>query len=221
MTISKTDAPPQHFVALRKVASEVQHGEQIYLETTADLESFLIEQTALPGYPLWLLAFEDYRVSWGYLNESGLHFSGGKAIEPIYLQELRLFGPDGELYLWRNDENFRYRLRRDRAEPPKFLQVGEEKNGYPASALDELPDTADEWQVLWGTQLRPGTPWPLVQEERGVQFAVPHSLTSNQLPLRLLVRHYLNYDKATGLAYYHDLRLVELRDQQCQPLNWI
>jgi CRISPR-associated protein (TIGR03984 family) len=108
---------------------------------------------------------------------------------------------------------------------PHFLQEPAETAGYAPPAQADPPGFADEWQVLWGTQLaEPAAPsgWPEIYEERGVRLALPHPLTGQaELPLRLRVRHYIDYDPATGLAYFSDLRLVELRDKARRPLGWL
>jgi CRISPR-associated protein (TIGR03984 family) len=151
----------------------------------------------------------------------------GEALAPDYVQELRLFNENGEFYLWRDGEDFRGRLRIDQTELPKFIKPQDEKEGYvaPNSKL-ESPNFADEWQVLWGTQVekenRSG--WTGVYEARGAKFDLPHKLSGDPdtvLPLRLRVRHYIDYESATGLAYYADLRLVELREKNLKPIEWL
>lgn len=200
-------------------------------QTSIELEEELKQQFRQIGQEkLWLLIFEDYRVSWGYINEQGWHFPDAEIPDPQYLQELRMFGEKGEFYLWRDEAGFKGRSRIDSAAVPVYnnksqTNVSVEMNGYTAPNQD-LPDYADEWQVLWGTKLdlRQGE-WPEVYEARGARFRLPHELAkinpNDELPLRLWVRHYINYDATTGLAYYNDLRLVELRKKNLQSLEWL
>ena len=172
---------------------------------------------------LWLLAYLDYAVVWGKYSEKGLETR--ETLDPEFLQELRLFGPNGEYYLWRSDETgFQARLRVDEATSIEFREntgKWKEAKGYtPLPVASDLPHIAEEWQVLWGTSVKveADTSWTTLTEERGVNMAFPATLIENQLPLRLRVRHYLDYDEETGLCYYKDLRLVEVCAKNLEPL---
>lgn len=216
-----------YFLSLGQLKAVQQTAPPTFECPAAELETALLSQAARLGqYPLWLLLYEDYRVSWAFVDQEGLHLNRAEKFSPDFLQELRLFGPDGELYLWRAGEVFQGRLRLDRAGGlPHWQNESAETAGYAPPTQAEPPDFADEWQVLWGTRLAEpvgSTGWPEIYEERGVRLALPHPLTGPaELPLRLRVRHYIDYDPASGLAYFADLRLVELRDKARQPLGWL
>lgn len=189
------------------------------------LEQHLVEVGAgIKDEFLWVLAYQSNAVIWGCLTASGLQIApnGGQQIkqrlEPLFLQELRLFGPKGEYYLWRDKKGFRSRLRLDNGEVPAFQ--GPEREGYSPNLALVKPNVAEEWQVLWGTSYKINQPgWSEVYEDRGARLIIPHTLEdATPLPLRLLVRHYLAYD-TTGLCFYKDLRLVELRDCALNPLS--
>ncbi len=226
-----TDRSPEfgYFASQGKLSAHREPDPQTYDAEGIDLELIIKAQAAQIGQsPLWLLIFEDFRVSWGYLDESGLHLKGGETLSAGYLQELRLFGPEGEFYLWREGEFFRSRLRLDPAGLPHWKGGQSEMQGYTPLG-PELPDFSDEWQVLWGSwldsQASEQSGWLEIYEQRGAHLALPHKVlnkkTEDELPLRLRVRHYIDYDPATGLAYYCDLRLVELSNAKFQPLGWI
>jgi CRISPR-associated protein (TIGR03984 family) len=231
MQDDQTEETLKAFVSLQNLNSEVSKGVlESQLTSQSALHEHLMSQAQILTKPdakfLWLLVYLDYRVFWGCYQNGNLELDG--KLEREYLQELRLFGRSGEYYLWRNGNQFNWRLRIDRGklEPakPKKKQdgVGEDE-GYDPPADNIEPNLAEEWQVLWGTQLDLSveaiTGWTPLTEERGLQFQIPHIVTNQntQLPLRLLVRHYLTYDEA-GLCLYEDSRMVELRDKDLQPL---
>lgn len=200
--------------------STSEYSETFDLPTYADLLKLLTLEAEKFGQSAWVLAFEDYKVSIGYLSKGELYFGDEHKLDPNYIQELRLFNQKGEFYLWRQGNSFRSRGRFDYRDMVTFA-YHDELCGYSPPADKNLPDVAEEWQLLWGTQVTKKGSWSEVSEARGVRFTFPSVLTENQLPLRLRVRHYINYDPMTGLAYYNDLRLVDLRDVNCQPLQWL
>ena len=183
-----------------------------------------------------LLSFHDDGVVWGKIKNGQLPTSDelkdaqGKPFpspefRPETLQECRLFSDKGELYVWRNGNDFRARLIEDSKEAPN----------------DEKKDECfDENQVLWGRgiarknyskiarddeELWQTEDFTVVSDgDEGLLHAFP---TVNKLefesfvlernkngevikrhrPLRLSVRHYLSYDD-DGCAYISLSRLV-------------
>jgi CRISPR-associated protein (TIGR03984 family) len=172
---------------------------------------------------VWLLVYFDHKVIWGHYQANKLEFADpNEKLEAKYLQELRLFGRKGELYLRRKGNNFSWRLRLDpdiEPTPPESGKNSWEKKGYKLPSGNIEPNYADEWQVLWGTKYDPKTAtnvpnWTTITEDRGMKLTLPHVIASDDnLPIRLLVRHYLKYDN-NGLCYYADTRMVELRDKR-------
>jgi CRISPR-associated protein (TIGR03984 family) len=164
----------------------------------ADPASVLAEQAQAHGLR-WLLAHADDGVIWGELRDGGLHLSGdafpqfSPPLRAVTLQQVRLFGPDAELLLWKDDNGWQVRLIRDSA--------GEDRKCY------------DESYLLWGDQQeqrRDG--FVLVRQgKEGLRHALPLP-QETQLPARLQVRHYLTYDP-DGQAYIAYSRLVGIVDQ--------
>jgi CRISPR-associated protein (TIGR03984 family) len=116
------------------------------------------------------------------------------------LQQLRLFGKNGELHLWRTASG-RFRARvLDETEP------AEEKKFF------------DESQILWGDRFEAQEAgYTLVAEGQGVRHAVPLTIPAAKFgsekkrrrPLRLVLRHYLTHDEI-GQARIYLSRLVNL-----------
>lgn len=154
----------------------------------------------------WLLAHADDGVIWGQREGDGtLKLSSDVFSDPQEfpavavplraetLQQARVFGPAGELLLWRTDSGFAARVIEDGPEHPS----------------DALPD---EEHLLWrlGEKVEAGDGFTLLQEgQQGLQHAPPvEGLPVGARPT-LVVRHYLNYDDE-GQAYVAMSRLVSL-----------
>lgn len=152
----------------------------------------------------WLLVHADDGVIWGKLDQndklilSSDVFSSPSRYPAIAIelrattiQQARVFGPAGELLIWRTADSFAGRVVADGIDLP--LHAYEEK------------------QLLWGvvTEAQSTAGFTLLVEgEQGQQHAPP--LTMNK-PERacLLVRHYVSYDDH-GQAYVELSRLVDL-----------
>jgi CRISPR-associated protein (TIGR03984 family) len=158
-----------------------------------------------------LLAHADDGVIWGRVENGRLLTAaavfGEAAFPPLRmatLQQARLFGPAGELLLWRGDSDWRARWVTD-------VPTGD---GY-----------YDEVQMLWGNQCedtRDG--FTLVHEGRqGLRHAPPIEILPTAFgdkgqhrPVRLQVRHYLTVDAETGLSRLVLSRLMNVTQEEQQ-----
>ena len=147
----------------------------------------------------YLLAHADDGVIWGRIDGDGLHTSQGIApasppLRASTLQQARLFGPAGELLLWRDDDSWRARVVTD------------------VPGNDD--DIIDEDQILWGDTIEATKDgFTLLREgAQGMRHAVPITVTAEQLKhhqLRLRVRHYIT-ENEDGEATITLSRLVQL-----------
>lgn len=178
-------------------------------EDGTKLKKWLVEQIQTGQFKT-LLAHADDGVIWGVVEGTNLHLSGDQGyfpgispqLNPLTLQECRLFGPTAELHLWRDDDyTWQARLIRD--------EVGTQQG-----------ETLDEEQILWGTKIDEArAKFTLVSDgSQENRHAPPLALSSGDFgstgryrPLRLQVRHYLASEDETGLAHIHLSRLVALR----------
>lgn len=173
---------------------------------TRDARGWLEKQLSA-GRP-WLLVHADDGVIWGKLDEnnrlilsSDIFNSTAEypaiAVElrATTIQQARVFGPAGELLVWRTDDGFTGRVIAD----------GE---GLPENAYEER-------QLLWGV-VRDSRPQEgftlLVEGEQGQRHAVPLTMTNPERAC-LVVRHYVSYDEH-GQAYVDLSRLVDLRKRR-------
>lgn len=166
------------------------------------------EEAARDAGLLWLLATTHGAVVWGRKDGERWALSAGDSLPAESLLDLRAFGPDGEVFVWRGEGGLRARRRTD----------GRGDKGH------ALP----EEQLLWGTQpdqdgeARPGF-FPLRDGDQGLRHAPPLVLDDSYFvsdendkerfghrPARLRLRHYIGQDEATGVARIVDTRLVEV-----------
>jgi CRISPR-associated protein (TIGR03984 family) len=156
-----------------------------------------------------LLAHADDGVIWGRVEAGIVHTSARafKDVSPplraLTLRQARLFGPSGELLLWRVNGGWRAR----------WLKDGDAAtDGYDAA------EYYDEAQLLWGNRYeatRAG--FTLVAEgQQGFRHAPPLEVPTDAFardhhPLQLWVRHYLAPDPETGLLEIGAARLLDVR----------
>ena len=156
-----------------------------------------------------LLAHADDGVIWGRRRSDGSLklssevFSDKKIYPSIAvplcaktLQQARIFGPAGEILIWRSENGFAARRIVDGAAP----------------LSDTLPD---EEHILWGEPdfRENGNGFCLfVEGQQGLQHALPveqNPLKAEQR-VKLCVRHYVDYDNE-GQAFVFMSRLVNLQ----------
>ena len=162
-------------------------------------DTWLMDQAQCHGLR-YLLAHADDGVIWGRVDSDDLHTLHGivtqsPQLRAVTLQQCRLFGPSGELLVWRDQTGWRARLATDSADSPT--------------------DRFDEDQLLWGTDVeRSVDGFTLVRDgAQGMRHAVPIPVTKQQLEqrqLRLRVRHYIAYNEEDGEARVTLSRLVNL-----------
>jgi len=147
-----------------------------------------------------LLAHAERGVVWGLLTEAGTSAAalllshevfgsraGAATLDPTLLWELRLFGPLGEVHLWHADGGWAVSVTRD------------------GGRLD--PTVIEERQMLWGDRVedrRDGFTL-MADGSEGLRHAPPVAVPGAAFaprgkdkparrPVRLVVRHYLEYD---------------------------
>jgi CRISPR-associated protein (TIGR03984 family) len=146
----------------------------------------------------YLLAHADDGAIWGRREADGSLKLSGELFQEVKvglraetLLQARVFGPGGEVLVWRTDAGFAARS----------IQDGQ------TSAFDALPD---ERHLLWRlgrVETRQG--FTLMEEgEQGQRHAPPVVPRGDRRPA-LVVRHYVRYDDE-GQAYVATSRLVDL-----------
>lgn len=179
-----------------------------------DPPAWLLAQSEAHGLT-WLLAHADDGVIWGRVADKQLQMSGeaehfpevSPPLRAITLQQVRLFGPQAELLMWRTETGWQARLIVD-------------EDGEPVKSYDEA-------HMLWGNARQPESTadFTLVADgEMGHHHALPLPTSGAQFsrherpyrPFRLAVRHYLSQDEASGLLRVSLSRLCDLYAEEAQ-----
>ena len=167
------------------------------------LYSWLEEQAKSYQLP-YLLGHAEDGVIWGRFDNGSLTTAENVFYQPEFkvdfpklrlltLQQCRVFGENGEVFLWQSGAKWKWR----------FI-------GGPNE--DKIPES----QILWGTNgIKRGNFTLLSDGSQGLKHAVPFAdieLNGDRLvkPVRLLVHHYIKYEEGTGLARIYLSRLVDL-----------
>jgi len=181
---------------VRTMRSVITPGPVIEVGDAAALEQRLRDEaSALGPGGAWLIAWLDYAV---VIDAVVPGRPLREAIDPRWLQELRLFSDRGEWRAWRMGDGFAGRRRLDDE--------------------GETWDVLDDDQSLWGTKAEPdGAGGTTVSEARGIRYRLPVALLDDDLPLRLTVRQYLSYAD-DGLAGVVDARLMRLATWHGAPI---
>ena len=159
----------------------------------------------------WLLAHCDDGVVWGKRgrNQGGWELSHvpfpniSPRLSEENLQQIRLFGSQREVLIWRTDNGFRGRVLAD-------TDRITEKSLRPKV----------EMHILVGNRLLKGPVdgFSLIGDARGTRHAVPIVCHANDFrvgertrwPLRMKIRHYLTQEEDTGIVRIAASRLVDL-----------
>ena len=158
----------------------------------------------------WLLAHCDDGVVWGrYDKTQGNWKLSSKPFPDISpelkednLQQLRLFGADMEVLIWRAENNFQGRILQDEEDPDE----------------EELHPLKEDRILVGDRRLAdPDDNFTLVGDAGGSRHAVPICCKAEDFekrgrpyPLRLAVKHYLTQDQDTGVVRVTASRLVEV-----------
>jgi len=157
----------------------------------------------------YLLAHAEDGIIWGKFDNNKLKIANN--IFPAYcpklrlltLQQCRIFGKSGEILLWKTEQKWNARLTQD----------------------DPNQDFPEEAQILWGTKIElEGEDFTLLADgSQGLKHAVPLKDLSSYFstdemyrPIRLIVKHYIDYDNKTGIARISLSRLVSLKPEPKQ-----
>lgn len=146
----------------------------------------------------YAIAYLDYKVLIGRINNGSLDFYINENIEEKFIQRLRLFNEHRELFIWRTEEGLKGRLRID--------EQGEEIY------------VIDARQVLWGTNKKElGNGWTKLFEERGTELILPFdgiSLDNKKNRIFLKTRNYIDFYPETFQATYVDCRFTGFADKE-------
>lgn len=144
----------------------------------------------------FVVAYLDYTVLIGkYLSEQEktLFYENG-LFDSKFLQKIRVFNQDKEVFIWRTEEGFKGRLRVDEQGKGTFV--------------------VDANQVLWGTKAeKKNSDFTILTEERGTELILPfpysklEGVDDEKNRVFLKTRNYIG-DNDIGQATYVDSRFL-------------
>ena len=184
---------------VHKIKSRAEAGE-----VNMTVVDFLKIKAARLTGRIYLLVYKHHEVLLGVVQEGEILVKEPGELTPQYLQEMRMFSPNGELYLWNQNGKINYRLRLD--------EQGDITNRY------------DEEHFMWGqiTDASGGSepfckrvPTPpktldyntVIEPNRGMRLTFPFPITGNECPLKYRVRNYLEFDDDGQIRFY-DARMI-------------
>lgn len=164
------------------------------IEITKSLKEEIAERIKSDAY---VVAYLDYKVLIGRFKNGEFEFYDNEQFEDRFVQRIRIFNKDIELYVWRtNDNSFKGRLRVD-------------------NESGEKTDVVDAYQVIFGTKAERLGDYSKLIEERGTELIVPFkdiSINDKRKRLFLKTRNYIGYNQMYQAGYI-DCRFLEIIDK--------
>lgn len=180
-------------MAYKEISSSVNRGK---ITENTDLSTFIIEKTKELGSLIYLLVFKHNEVQIGLIRDGNMKLDRQEELAPSMIKELRAFSSVGELYIWSQGEELKYRLRIDGND-------GEKLHSY------------EEEHYMWGTHVQRTF---VIEENRGMKYTMPFPAAHLKMPLKYTVKNYYTFDEL-GLIQFQDARLVQFLNCSEIPLS--
>lgn len=152
-----------------------------------NMVEFLEETSTILTGKIFILVHKHHEVLIGSVQDQKVVIANPEQLCPDYLQEMRMFSPSGELFIWNHHGQLKYRLRID--------QQGEKTNHY------------DEVHFMWGKKMDETDDHTLIEPNRGMRLTFPFTVEEKDGPLKYHVRNYLDFDEHGHIRFY-DARLI-------------
>lgn len=164
-------------------------SEAIYVPVQDGLMETVME--CFSGSIPFVVAYLDYKVLIGRLENSAFSFYGNETIDSKFIQKLRVFNDDRELLVWRSRDGLIGRLRTD--------------------GLGCDTDVVDAKQVLFGTKDKGMGDFTRLTEDRGTVIILPFvgiDFDGKKKRVCIKTRNYVDYNSITHQATYVDGRFL-------------
>ncbi|MHB2148285.1 type III-D CRISPR-associated protein Csx19 [Calditrichota bacterium LG25] len=150
-----------------------------------------------------VVLYLDYEVRIGEFENGSIRFFHEDSFDPKFVQRMRIFNKDEELYIWRSGKKLFGRFRRD--------------------GKGDVSIVVEANQVLFGTFTEVQNGWTLLSEKRGTFLIIPGEFEANERRKRVAIRtrNYIGFMEEKGFpkvsetmtaphqATYRDHRFVE------------
>ena len=151
----------------------------------------------------YIVCWLDYAILFGIVQNGEIKFYNNESPDfNRYLQKLRIFNENEELYLWRSGNKLKYRYRKDGVSEGEGNEV----------------EYIDADQVMYGSKFEVKDDFIEVSEKRGIRYIVPKGfigdnliddINNNKKRLVLHTRNYIGYNKI-GQAGFVDSRFFKI-----------
>lgn len=173
----------------KPVLNAAEHYSTCKKESVTTLADALAH---LPAGKYKAVVYLDNEMRMGYFSDGEFLFADGKNFSECYLQQLRMFNEDVELWVMKRDEDLAVRLIEDNVKGSSIK-------------------TVDSKSVLFGERVDVELPEGFVQlTERGRKISMAIPVEELATRYTLTTRSYITYDKETGQAGYGYYRWVRL-----------
>ncbi|SHF27154.1 CRISPR-associated protein, TIGR03984 family [Thermoanaerobacter uzonensis DSM 18761] len=150
----------------------------------------------------YIVCWLDYAVLFGTVQNGEIKFYNNESPNfKKYLQKMRIFNEKEELYIWRSENKFKYRYRKEDAD-----------------AKENQIEYIDAKQIMYGSKFEDKGNFIEVSEKRGIRYIVPREfignnsiedLNNNKKSLVLHTRNYIGYNEI-GQAGFVDSRFLKI-----------
>jgi len=175
--------------------TEIDPFNEVFLKiTTGNLNlddtvvEFIFDASIDLGNRYYFLIFTHAKVIIGLVEEKEIKGETIDSLATDSLIDMRIFSPEGEIYLWKEGNMLKWRKIEDSITDNSNLAV----NAY------------DEIHYIWGTVIE--NRHVLCENSRGIRIKFPVEIT--EMPVKYRVRNYFHFTE-DGLIQFDDARLVE------------
>lgn len=177
---------------VESINSRVETGD-----VKTNVTAYLEETSAKMTGKIFILAHKHHEVLIGEVRDGKVAIESPEQLSSDYLQEMRMFSPSGELYIWNRRGQLKYRLRLD--------GQGEETNKY------------DEEHFMWGQKTDEKNDHTVIEPNRGMRLTFPFIVEEKDCPLKYRARNYLDFDEHGHIRFY-DARLITFLNKDGKEL---
>ncbi|MBN2009975.1 hypothetical protein JW960_11585 [candidate division KSB1 bacterium] len=174
------------------------------ISAETNLTSFIQDNCKGLGQVIYLFVFKHHEVQIGLIQNNQITLELQDELKADLLKEIRAFSEDGELYIWNDNGELRYRLRIDKE--ANTTEIDMKKDDY---------FIYEENHVMWGDQIAGAM---VSEKNRGMAFNLPVHNVALNLPLKYHVYNYYHFDD-NWLLQFKDARLVQVTDYNGTPLS--
>jgi len=181
---------------LKEIDCDFDTGKNIVIENIDQLVSKISDKIKTESS---VVAYLDYKVLFGKFENNSLLIYENEKPEIKFLQKIRVFNENEEIYFWKNGKSFNSRYVKDKEGNGKYVL---DANNY---LYGTIPDKLDE-------------NFSKLKEDRGTEiiFPIPDLKENDGVFNRILkatTRNYIDYTKMNQ-ATYIDSRLVKI--ERCE-----